>query len=101
MIEQNIPLECCSLDGDNCKIEDRKASAEVYDKAFFLLGIFHIIEWIRTIILLTSTCMGGVFLIKIWKFTMLNAIYGFVAAVFAHYAFFSTEGEQCREKETH
>jgi hypothetical protein len=92
----NEPLRVCGLEGieDNGKSYDanRAISAEIYDKAFFLLGMFHIIEWIRTIILLTSTCMGGVFLIRIWKLSMLNAIFGFVAAVFAHYAYFSDPG---------
>lgn len=75
----------------------RAKSAEVYDKAFLLMGIFHIIEWIRTIILLTSTCMGGEFLIVIYQITSINALYGFVAYVFAHYALFNANGQACSD----
>jgi len=67
-------------------------SAEVYDKAFLLLGIFHIIEYIRTIVLLVSTTMGGVFLMVIYMITAVNACYGFIAYVYAHMAFFNAAG---------
>lgn len=57
-ITLNVPLSHCDISGYT-----GKEAAKVYDDAFFLLGLFHIIEWIRTIILLTTTCMGGVFLL--------------------------------------
>lgn len=63
------------------------------------MGIFHIIEWIRTIILLTTTCMGGVFLLRIYYMTSFNALYGFVAYVFAHYALLSADGRACSSKQ--
>ena len=87
----------------NCGNTDMKAleAAKVFDDAFFLMGIFHIIEWIRTIILLTSTCMGGVFLLQIYQLTALNAIYGFVAYVMAHYAYFTANGQLCAQDPTH
>ena len=70
-------------------------SAAVYDKAFLLMGLFHIIEWLRTIVLLASTCMGGVFLLVIYQVTAINALFGFVAYVFAHYALFCADGQDC------
>merc|ERR1719181_1265766 len=39
-------------------LEASPGSRDVYDTALLLLGMFHIIEWFRTIILLTVTCMG-------------------------------------------
>ena len=60
-MEKNIPIGVC---GDKKNdLQGRIEDAKIFDTAFFLMGLFHIIEWIRTIILLTSTCMGGVFLI--------------------------------------
>lgn len=56
------------------------------------MGIFHIIEWIRTAILLASTCLGGDFLIVIYQVTGVNAIFGFIAYVFAHYAYLNADG---------
>ena len=46
---------CISLDGT--VVVGEQASA-VMDLAIKLAGIFHIIEWIRTTILLTVTCIG-------------------------------------------
>lgn len=76
-------------------------SAWVYDQAFFLMGLFHIIEWVRTIVLLTSTCMGGEFLIVLYQWTSINAIFGFIAYVFAHIAVLSADGQACAEKTSH
>ena len=39
-------------------VEGEKTSNEVYDTALLMFGLFHIIEWFRTIMLLTVTCMG-------------------------------------------
>lgn len=61
--------------------------------------MFHIIEWLRTIVLLASTCMGGVMLLVIYQITSLNAVYGFVAYVFAHYALFSEDGAACSNEQ--
>lgn len=82
--DQNVPLAICGP-GEDAQLEvDLKAlakkgelkttvdvalrmeSAKVYDTAFLLLGLFHIIEWLRTIVLLASTCMGGVWLISLY-----------------------------------
>lgn len=71
----------------------------VYDTAFLLVGIFHTIEWFRTLVLLVSTTMGGVFLLKFYYITAINAFYGFVAYIFAHYAYFSENGVACAEKQ--
>jgi len=47
-------------------VAQRQVSANVYDRAFLLMGLFHIIEWLRTCILIASTVMGGVFLLVIY-----------------------------------
>ena len=45
--------------------------------------------------------MGGVFLLQIYQITFLNAIFGFVGYVMAHYAYFSEEGQKCMLDKTH
>lgn len=101
----NLPLRPCEINGwkkgDPMTLVNQLESAFVYDKAFFLMGLFHIIEWVRTIILLTSTCMGGEFLIVIYQWSSINAIFGFVAYVFAHHALLGADGVACAEEETH
>ena len=110
----NKPLEICGpgadedlkaqLEADDTldvtvDVQLRKISASVYDKAFFLMGLFHIIEWIRTIVLLSSTILGGEMLIVIYQVTSINAIFGFVAYVFAHYALLMPDGKACSTKQ--
>ena len=51
--------------------------------------------------LMLTTCMVGVWLLKLWYLTMLNAIYGFVAYIVAHMVFFSEDGRACSLKPTH
>ncbi len=78
---------------DGSLIQSDAASA-VLDQAIYLLGIFHIIEWIRTTILLMIICIG-VGLMKIWYFTMINAFYGFVCLVITHQVYVSADGKAC------
>ena len=52
--EKDVPC----IAGWDTDVEGEPKSAEVYDTALLLLGLFHIIEWFRTIMLLTVTCMG-------------------------------------------
>ena len=78
-------------------IDAQLQSAAVYDTAFLLLGIFHIIEWVRTALLMGVTCLGGVPLLLIYQFTSINALFGVVAYIFAHYARFSEAGQNCKE----
>lgn len=50
-------------------------ASKVFDTAIKLAGIFHIIEWIRTTLLLTVICIG-VNLMSIWYFTAISSLYG-------------------------
>merc|ERR1712151_995448 len=67
----------------------------VYDTAFLLMGIYHTIEWFRTFVLLMLTSLGGEWLLWFYYISMANGIYGLVAAVIAHYAYFSADGFAC------
>lgn len=81
---KNVPLAICGPGSDadviaqlkkdikdkkrdvSLDVAQRQVSANVYDRAFLLMGLFHIIEWLRTICLIASTVMGGVFLLVIY-----------------------------------
>ena len=60
------------------------------------MGLFHIIEWVRTGILLALTGMGGVRMMLFYEITAVNYLFGFVAYVYAHYAYFGATGVECR-----
>ena len=74
-------------------------SSSVYGTALLLLGMFHIIEWFRTIVLLTVTCMKYEILMYVNNFLFLNLIFGFVAAIYAHVARFGALGTECADEQ--
>ena len=64
------------------------------DQAIKLAGIYHIIEWIRTTILLTVTCLGPN-LMHIWYFSAFSVVYGIVAFIYVMVVFFGGAAAQC------
>ena len=64
------------------------------DMAIYLLAIFHITEWLRTMILLVISCTGAG-LTAFYYFTKLNCIFGFVAYIFCYVTYFSATGQAC------
>merc|ERR1712127_360762 len=79
---------CPMPDGSELKMED---AASVYDTAIKLAGIFHIMEWIRTTILLTVICVG-VNLPQVWYFTSVTALYGLGVFIYVIVVFASEKG---------
>ena len=102
-LKHNVPVQICGLTDAEMAIDHevtkRRLAGDIYDNVLFHLGLFHIIEWIRTAILLTATCMGYKSLITFYRWTTPNVIYGFVAYVMAHFALFSARGLECWQKE--
>ena len=74
---------------DGTLITGNDASA-VYDMAIYLLGVFHMIEWIRTTILLTVVCIGTN-LMHIWYLSALSMLYGIAVFVYAHVIYASDD----------
>ena len=56
--------------------------------------MWHIIEWIRTTILLTVIFIG-VNMMHVWYATALSSLYGIASFIYVHYAAFSADGQQC------
>lgn len=71
-------------------------SSAVFDTAIKLGGVFHIMEWIRTTILLTVICVG-VNLTQVWYFTSVTALYGLGTFIYVIVVFASEKGQACME----
>ena len=69
-------------------------ASAVLDTAIKLAGIFHIIEWIRTTILLVAICIG-VNVMQLWYVTAISALYGIAVFIYLHVVYASTKGMAC------
>jgi hypothetical protein len=76
-------------------VDEMPTSASIYDTALLLFGLFHIIEWFRTIVLLTVTCMKYEILMYLYDITFLNAIFGLIVGIYAMVARFGEAGSAC------
>jgi hypothetical protein len=70
-----------------------QASA-VYDIAFVLLGIYHLIEYFRFTIFMVA-CFLGVNLITLYYILGLNSLFGIAAYLVAHARRFNAAGKDC------
>lgn len=59
------------------------------------MGLYHIIEWCRTILLLTVTCMKYEILMYIYNALFVNLIFGVIVALYAHIVRFGAAGSAC------
>lgn len=84
---------------ENQTLLTQEAASGVYDTAIKLAGIWHIIEWIRSTMLLVCILVGTN-LLQAWYATAFSAIYGIVAFVYLHIAAFSADGQACSSVQT-
>ena len=97
-------VSCCNLYSDISRLNTciRKdgtritgaAASAVYDRTLYLVGIFHIIEWIRSTILLSVICIGAN-LMNFWYLSCLNMFYGLACLIIVHITYSSTDGKAC------
>jgi hypothetical protein len=73
-------------------------SADIYDVPLRLLGAYHIIEWIRMTLFLTTLLLGTNFL-PIWYATGLNTLFGIAAYITCHVARYSGTGALCADEQ--
>ena len=76
------------------ELTDSDRSSEVFDVPLLLIAIFHIVEWIRTTVLLTVILIGVNWVI-FWYATTINTLFGLIVYAFAHMAYFDEYGELC------
>ena len=89
-IERTSP---CSLTGT---LADPDEATKVFDTPLLILAIWHMIEWIRTTVLLTIVLIGVNWMIS-WYILIPNTLFGLVAYAIAHMAYFSEDGKLCKE----
>ena len=82
---------CARADGTTITGNDASA---VYDMAIYLTGIFHVMEWIRTTVLLTVVCVGAN-LMPIWYVSAVSAFYGIAVFIYAHVIYASADSKAC------
>ena len=85
MYSDNDRLIPCAAQGE---LADSEKSSEVYDFPLKMLAIFHMIEWLRTTLLLTVVCIGAN-LSLFWYITMPNTVFGIIVYGIVHMAYFS------------
>lgn len=78
------------------KDQDPLEAASVFDVPLLLLAFYHLIEWIKTTILLTVVCVG-LNLMWVYYFFFWNTLYGVIAIVYTMIVVFSNEGQECSE----
>lgn len=71
-------------------------ASKVYDTAIYLAAIFHVIEWIRSTMLLTIVCIG-VNLMKVWYVTAFSALYGIGVFFYVMAVLAGDDGKACAE----
>uniref|UniRef100_A0A7S3CU54 Uncharacterized protein n=1 Tax=Strombidium rassoulzadegani TaxID=1082188 RepID=A0A7S3CU54_9SPIT len=85
----NTRLNGC---GDN--VMPGETASEVFDSAIAIVTIFHMIEWIRQTIMLTSALVGAN-LIGPFYVLSLNVPFGFIAMLIGLLTRYSTDGAEC------
>ena len=86
-------LTPCATTGTLANPEE---ASKVYDTPLLLLAIWHIIEWIRTTLLLTIVMIGVNWTIS-WYIMVPNTLFGLVVYAIAHMAYWSEDGEKCKD----
>lgn len=70
-------------------------ASKVLDGAILVAGIWHVIEWIRSTVLITVVFIGAHQLMWFWYATIWNSLFGIVAFIIVHVAYFGDAGKGC------
>ena len=76
-------------------------AASVFDSPLLVLGIYHIIEWIKTTFLLTAVCVNLSLAMYLYYLLSFNTLYGVIAIVYTMIVVFSEEGQECAYEQVH
>ena len=85
-------LNQCTADS----IGDGEKASGVYDLAIGLVAIFHMIEWLRQTVFLT-TALVNVNLMPLYYILSINVPFGFIAMLIGIGVRFGTAGKECAE----
>ena len=67
---------------------------KIYDRPLLLMSIYHLIEWIKTTLVLTVTCVG-INLMYLYYPLILNTVFGVGAWIYTMMVLFSEDGQAC------
>ena len=87
----------CAQDGDLAKPSGASA---LLDKPILMIGIFHLLSWLRTAVLFVVVCLG-INLMQVWYLTLPVTIYGIVSYIIVAMTYFSPDGEACSAAQEH
>jgi hypothetical protein len=92
-------LAACNdlVDTSKPPVVGEMASA-IMDPAIILLGVYHIIEWIRCTILLTVICLG-VNMMQVWYALAINSVFGLICFIYCHVVYFGAAAKGCAENQ--
>ena len=74
--------------------QDPTKTADVYNTAIGMVAMFHLAEWIRQTILLT-TALVNVNLMPIYYLFSINVVYGYIALIYGIITRFTGDGIAC------
>lgn len=83
----------CTYTGELSRPEN---ATKVYDMPILLLGIFHLISWLRVTLLLVIALLN-VNLMIFWYITIPNTIFGIATYVMTFMTYYGESGETCME----
>lgn len=79
------------LRNDGSFVEAGNQASAVYDAAIKLAGVFHVMEWVRTTILLVVICLG-VNLMHVWYLSAFTCLYALGVFGYLHLVYLSADG---------
>jgi hypothetical protein len=74
--------------------QDPTKTASVYNPAIGMVAMFHLAEWIRQTIILT-TALVNVNLMPLYYFMSINVVFGYIALIYGIITRFSGDGVAC------
>ena len=87
-------LTPCSYSNDQYDLADPEKASAFFDGPILMIGIFHLLSWLRTAVLFCVIFLG-INLMQVWYLTTPVTVLGIVAYIMVAMAYFSEEGELC------
>jgi len=82
----------------SCGTKSGEEASAVLDTAIALVTVFHMIEWLRQTVFLT-TALVNVNLMPLYYFLSINVPYGFIAMLIGIAVGMSADGQECAENQ--
>ena len=84
----------CDISRLNICNTNPSLSSSVYDLPILLVITYHMVEWLRSCLYLTSILTASN-MIRFYYFLSINSLYGFIVIIYALNRRFDHNGEEC------